>query len=193
MAIDSYAPCPGGTGKKIKFCCPDLIGDLEQLDRLVEGDQISAALDQVKRLEEKQPGRPCLLATRTKLELGTKQFAAAAETSRRFLDACPDNPLALGHAAISDAIAGRIQEAAALFDKAREAAVAAGRQGEGTQDVSPELVRIAATLVQAAAQAGHIGFAQGLVDWLADRGLGSDEDRRMLAAIVGSSGITDCP
>ena len=189
MAIDSYAPCPGGTGKKIKFCCPDLIGDLEQLDRLVEGDQISAALDQVKRLEEKQPGRPCLLATRTKLELGTKQFAAAAETSRRFLDACPDNPLALGHAAISDAIAGRIQEAAAGFDKAREAAVAAGRQGEGTQDVSPELVRIAATLVQAAAQAGHIGFAQGLVDWLADRGLGSDEERRMLAAIVGSAGV----
>lgn len=189
MAIDSYAPCPGGTGKKIKFCCPDLIGDLEQLDRLIEGNQISAALDQVKRLEEKQPGRPCLLATRTKLELGTKQFAAAADTSRRFLEAFPDNPLALGHAAISDAIAGRIQEAAALFDKAREAAAAAGRQGEGTQDVSPELVRIAATLVQAAAQTGHVGFAQGLVDWLADRGLGSDEERRMLAAIVGSSGV----
>ena len=189
MPIDSYAPCPGGTGKKIKFCCPDLIGDLEQLDRLVEGDQISAALDQVKRLEEKQPGRPCLLATRTKLELATKQFAAAADTSRRFLEACPANPLALGHAAISDAIAGRIQEAAALFDKAREAAVAAGRQGEGAQDVSPELVRIAGTLVQAAAQTGHVGFAQGLVDWLADRGLGSDEERRMLAAIVGSSGV----
>jgi hypothetical protein len=189
MAIDSYAPCPGGTGKKIKFCCPDLMGDLEQLDRLIEGDQISAALDQVKRLEEKQPGRACLMATRTKLELGTKQFPAAAETSRRFLEACPDNPLALGHAAISDAIAGRIQEAAALFDKAREAAVAAGRQGEGSQDVSPELVRIAATLVQAAAQTGHVGFAQGLVDWLADRGLGSDEERRMLAAIVGSSGV----
>jgi hypothetical protein len=189
MAIDSYAPCPGGTGKKLKFCCPDLIGDLEQLDRLIEGDQISAALDQVKRLEEKTPGRPCLMATRTKLELGTKQFAAATETSRRFLESCPDNPLALGHAAIGDAIGGRIQEAAALFDKAREAAVAAGRQGEGGQDVSPELVRIAATLVQAAAQTGHVGFAQGLVDWLADRGLGSDEERRMLAAIVGSTGI----
>ena len=189
MAIDSYAPCPGGTGKKLKFCCPDLIGDLEQLDRLIEGDQISAALDQVKRLEEKTPGRPCLMATRTKLELGTKQFAAATETSRRFLESCPDNPLALGHAAIGDAIGGRIQEAAALFDKAREAAVAAGRQGEGGQDVSPELVRIAATLVQAAAQTGHVGFAQGVVDWLADRGLGSDEERRMLAAIVGSTGI----
>ena len=74
MAIDTYAPCPGGTGKKIKFCCADLVGDLEQLDTLVEGDQISAALDQVKRLEEKHPGRACLMATRTKLELASKRY-----------------------------------------------------------------------------------------------------------------------
>lgn len=189
MAIDSYAPCPGGTGKKLKFCCSDLVGDIEQLDRLIEGDQTSAALDQVKRLAEKHPGRACLLATRVKLELATKQYAAASATSQAFLEACPGNPLALGQASVTDAIAGKIQEAAAQFDKAREAAVAAGRQGEGTQDVSPELVRIAATLVQAAAQTGHSGFAQGVVEWLADRGLGSDEDRRMLAAIVGSAGV----
>lgn len=188
MAIDTYAPCPGGTGKKIKFCCADLVGDLEQLDRLVEGDQISAALDQVRRLTDKYPGRPCLMATRTKLELGTKQFAAAAVSSKEFLDAHPENPLALGQAAITDAVAGRVQEAAALFDKARLAALAAGR-AEGGHDVSPELVRIAATLVQAGAQLGHVGFAQGIVEWLFDRGLGSDEERRLLAAIVGSAGV----
>lgn len=188
MAIDSYAPCPGGTGKKIKFCCSDLVGDIEQLDRLLEGDQISAALDQVKRLSEKHPGRACLMASRVKLELATKQYGEAAAASRAFLDAFPANPLALGQAAMTDCIAGRIQEGAALFDKAREAAVAAGRQ-EGLQDVSPELVRIAATLVQAASQTGHSGFAQGIVEWLTDRGLGSDEDRRMLAAIVGSGGV----
>jgi len=183
MAIDTYAPCPGGTGKKIKFCCADLVGDLEQLDTLVEGDQISAALDQVKRLEEKHPGRACLLATRTKLELASKRYAEAAASSRAFLDAFPENPLALGHAAITDALAGRVQEAAASFDKARAAAAAAG------QEAAAELVRIAATLVQAAAQLGHVGFAQGIVDWLGDSGLGNDEERRLLAAIVGSSGV----
>jgi len=183
MAIDTYAPCPGGTGKKIKFCCADLVGDLEQLDTLVEGDQISAALDQVKRLDEKHPRRACLMATRTKLELATKQYAEAAASSRAFLEAFPDNPLALGHAAISDALAGRVQEAAAAFDKARAAAAAAGG------DAPQELVRIAATLVQAAAQLGHVGFAQGIVDWLGDAGLGDEEERRLLAAIVGSSGV----
>jgi len=178
MAIDTYAPCPGGTGKKIKFCCTDLVGDLEQLDRLIQGDQIAAALDQVKRLEEKHPGRPCLLATRTKLELSTKQYAEAAETTRRFLEAFPENPLALGHAALNEALAARIQEAADLFDKARAAAVTAGREagGEG-QDVSPELFRVVASLIPAAVQTGHVGFAQGLVDWLNDRGLGDAEER----------------
>jgi len=188
MAIDTYAPCPGGTGKKIKFCCADLVGDLEQLDRLIEGDQISAALDQVRRLSDKHPGRPCLMATRTKLELGTKQFAEAAVSSQAFLASHPENPLALGQAAVTDAVAGRVQEAAALFDKARITALAAGRT-EGGHDVSPELVRIAATLVQAGAQLGHVGFAQGIVEWLFDRGLGSDEERRLLAAIVGSAGV----
>jgi hypothetical protein len=151
MAIDTYAPCPGGTGKKIKFCCADLVGDLEQLERLIEGDQVSAALDQVRRLAEKHPGRACLMATRTKLELGTKQFAEAAASSKAFLDAFPGNPLALGQAAVTDAVAGRMQEAAALFDKAREAA---------TEETISELVRVAATLVQAASQLGHVGFAQ---------------------------------
>ncbi len=186
MAIDTYAPCPGGTGKKIKFCCADLVGELEQLDRLVEGDQISAALDQVQRLDAKHPGRACLMATRTKLELASKRFTEAAATSRGFLEAFPDNPLALGQAAVMEAVAGRIQEAAALFDKARERAQAAGGD---VQDVSQELVRIAATLVQAAAQGGHVGFAQGIVEWLMDRSLGTAEEQRLLAAIVGSSGV----
>ena len=188
MALDTYAPCPGGTGKKIKFCCPELVGDLEQLERLVAGDQISAALDQVKRLAEKHPGRACLMATRTKLELSTKQFAEAAASSQAFLAAHPENPLALGQAAISDAIAGRMLEAAALFDKARAAAVTAGR-AEGGQDVSPELVRIAATLVQVAGQLGHVGFSQGILEWVFDRSLGSEDERRLLAAMVGSAGV----
>ena len=39
MPIDPYSSCPGGTGKKIKFCCADLVGDLEQLEKLTEGEQ----------------------------------------------------------------------------------------------------------------------------------------------------------
>jgi tetratricopeptide (TPR) repeat protein len=180
VSIDPYSPCPGGLDKKIKFCCAELVGDLEQIDRLIEGDQIAAALEQTKRLCDKHPGKACLLATRTKLELASREYGAAAATNQAFLAAHPDNPLALGQAAVVDAIAGNIQEAAQRFDKAREQCGA---------EVTPEFTRIAATLVQAAAQAGHVGFAQGLVEWLIDKNLGSDEEHRLLAAIVGSSGV----
>ena len=180
MPIDPYAACPGGTGKKIKFCCADLVGDLEQLDRLLEADQVAAALEQVERQLEKTPGRACLLATRTKLQLASRRFAEAAASAAEFLTAHPGNPLALGQAAVAEAINGRTAEAAALFDKARETA---------GKEVGPELERVAATLVQVAAQTGHTGFAQGIVEWLADAGIGSIEDRHMLASAIGSAGV----
>jgi hypothetical protein len=180
VPIDPYSPCPGGVDKKIKFCCSDLVGDLEQIDRLIEGDQIAAALEQTKRLSDKHPGKACLLATRTKLELASREYGAAAATNRAFLESYPDNPLALGQAAVVDAVAGNIQEAAQQFDKAREMC--------GTE-VSPEFTRIAATLVQAGAQSGHVGFAQGVVEWLIDNNLGSEEEHRLLASIVGSAGV----
>lgn len=180
MPIDPYAACPGGTGKKIKFCCADLVGELEQLDRLLEGEQVTAGLEQVERQLAKTPGRACLLALRTKLQLATRRFAEAESGAAEFLAAFPANPLALGQAAVTEAVAGRVQEAAGMFDKAREAA---------GKEAGAELERIAATLVQVAAQTGHSGFAQGIVEWLADAGLGSAEDRQMLASVVGSAGV----
>jgi hypothetical protein len=62
MSLDPYSPCPGGTGKKIKFCCDDLVGELDKIERMVEGEQFVACLDHVTKLDEKQPGRPCLLS-----------------------------------------------------------------------------------------------------------------------------------
>lgn len=180
MPIDPYAACPGGTGKKIKFCCQDLVGELEQVERLLEGEQVTAALEQVERQLAKTPGRACLLATRTKLQLANRKFAEAAAGSAEFLAAFPTNHLALGQASVAEAINGRMQEAAGLFDKAREAA---------GSEIGPEMERIAATLVQVAAQTGHTGFAQGIVEWLTDAGIGSAEDRHMLASVVGSAGV----
>ncbi|MFM1903525.1 MAG: hypothetical protein RLZZ440_1425, partial [Planctomycetota bacterium] len=47
----------------------------------------------------------------------------------------------------------------------------------------------ATTLTQAAAQMGHPGFAQSLLEWLEERGLATEEERRILAAYIGSSGV----
>ena len=58
MAIDPYASCPGGTGKKIKFCCPDLLSELEKIDRMLTGNQRRACLDHLaaNRAQVSEPG-----------------------------------------------------------------------------------------------------------------------------------------
>ena len=48
MPIDPYSPCPGGTGKKIKFCCPDLVTELEKIQRMLEGEQRAACLEHIE-------------------------------------------------------------------------------------------------------------------------------------------------
>ena len=182
MSIDPYAACPGGKDKKIKFCCADLVGELVQLDKLIEGEQYSAALEKATRLDAAHPGRACLLATKTKLQLSSRGFDQAMATNQAFLAAFPDNPLALGQSAICAALADNMQEAAAAFDAARESMPAEGATTE-------ELTRIAFTLMQAAAQAGQVGMAQGLLEWVDDRGLGSEDNRQAVAAMIGQEGV----
>jgi len=95
MPLDAYSPCPGGTGKKIKFCCPDLLGDFEKIERMLEGEQYQACLSHVERLEQKHPGRACLLATKCLLFRATGRLEDAESVVASFLQLHPENPIAL--------------------------------------------------------------------------------------------------
>src|SRR5438105_3443141 len=68
MAIDPYAACPGGTGKKIKFCCPDLVHELEKVQKMLDGEQRAACLEYIDSLESKFPDRACLLSVKAMLQ-----------------------------------------------------------------------------------------------------------------------------
>jgi len=100
MPLDVYSPCPAGTGKKIKFCCPDLVGELEKIERMLEGEQYQACLALVERLEEKHPGRACLLGTKCLLLRVAGRLDEAEATAAGFLKAHPNNPVALAETAI---------------------------------------------------------------------------------------------
>jgi hypothetical protein len=52
MALDAYSFCPGGTGKKIKFCCPDFLPELQKIDRMLEGEQYMACLQHIERVRD---------------------------------------------------------------------------------------------------------------------------------------------
>lgn len=124
MPIDPYSLCPGGSGKKVKFCCGDLLNDLNLLDKMIEGEQHTAALERIDYLLESHAGNESLLAQKTRLLrlLGRLDEAkAAAET---FLAAHPKNPVALAESAIVTAMVGngrggmaKLQEALAVSGK----------------------------------------------------------------------------
>lgn len=104
MALDAYSLCPGGTGKKIKFCscCNDIVGDLQKIERMVEGEQYYACLQTIDQLLAKEPERKreCLMATKGLLLRITGQLEAAKAHAIEFLEKHPTNEIALAESAI---------------------------------------------------------------------------------------------
>lgn len=100
MAIDHYSLCPGGKDKKVKFCCPDLLGELDKMHRMIEGDQRQACLDYLAKLEQKFPDRACLLATKAMLQSSLGEAEGAEQSVSKLLAAEPENPVGLAERAL---------------------------------------------------------------------------------------------
>ncbi|WP_442483529.1 hypothetical protein [Aeoliella sp. SH292] len=109
--MDPYTLCPCGSGKKLKFCCSDLIGEIEKIHRMIEGDQPRAALRHVEQTLAKQPGRASLLDLQAMLQLSLGEHEAAEHTVTEFVKAHPDSPSAHAHHAMLLADRGETTEA----------------------------------------------------------------------------------
>jgi hypothetical protein len=94
MSIDPYAPCPCGSGKKLKFCCADSIGDIERIHRMIEGEQPRAALRHAEQSLARHPGRASLLDLKATLEISLGEIESARATVDQFVAAHPDSPTA---------------------------------------------------------------------------------------------------
>ncbi len=123
MALDAYSLCPGGTGKKIKFCCPDFLSELEKIDRMIEGEQFIACIQHIDQLEEKGQCRACLMAIKSELLRVTNQLDGAPAYVASFVDRFPQNSTAWSESALLTAVSeggqaamGKLQRAIALCD-----------------------------------------------------------------------------
>ncbi|UUO06382.1 hypothetical protein M4951_23925 [Blastopirellula sp. J2-11] len=94
MSIDPYSNSPCGTNKKIKFYCPEMIPDLEKIERMLAGEQRVAALDVVQKLLERYPDHSVPLFYRTILQMQIGEEGKIAAAISEFLDKHPDNPAA---------------------------------------------------------------------------------------------------
>ncbi|RMF44121.1 MAG: hypothetical protein D6753_03360 [Planctomycetota bacterium] len=107
MAIDPYALCPCGSGKKIKFCeCGIDTHELERISKLIEGEQFVATFDRINTLLKKTPNAAWLLAIKGEMALRLGEAEVFQQTAERFVQLKPTNPLALAMQALSVLISG---------------------------------------------------------------------------------------
>ena len=94
MALDPYALCPCGSGKKAKFCCLDIAPEMEKVGRLKSNNQLRQAMQAVDKVAEKHPGRAWVVTTRAALLNDEHRFEDAREELKTLLKSEPTHPLA---------------------------------------------------------------------------------------------------
>jgi tetratricopeptide (TPR) repeat protein len=117
MNINPYALCPCGSGKKIKFCCGDLAGEMEKVLRMVEGNQPTAAVRHLEQLLKKHPQRTSLLDLKSNIEMQLGWYDQAGETVDAYLAADPTSIHAWARRAMQLGLADQIKEGEVALQK----------------------------------------------------------------------------
>ncbi len=181
MSIDPYAMCPCGSGKKLKFCCSDLVGEIEKIHRMIEGEQPRAALRHVEQTLADHPGRASLLDLKASLELSLGDMAAARQTIDQFVKEHDESPTAHACEAMWLAESGRARESAAALQRALVLV---------ERDMPLRVYEAMGAVGGALLEAGHVLAAQAHL-WL-HAALAPKEDtrsREVLAALHHYSGL----
>jgi tetratricopeptide (TPR) repeat protein len=181
MAVDPYALCPCGSGKKLKFCCSDLVGEIEKIHRMIEGEQPRAALRHVEQTLARYPGRASLLDLKASLELSLEETDAARKTVEGFVKAHAESPTAHACEALLLAETGRARDAARSLQRALTYV---------ERDMPLRVYEAMGAVGGALLEAGHVLAAQAHL-WL-HAALAPKEDtrsREVLAALHHYSGL----
>jgi tetratricopeptide (TPR) repeat protein len=115
-SLDQYSLCPCGNGKKIKFCkCHEHLPEMQDIYRMISGEQNVAALDRINANLKTMPSEPWLLAMKCDLLLRLGELEPLEETSAKFIRLQPDNPLAKLNRAMVAIVRGNTEEGASLL------------------------------------------------------------------------------
>lgn len=101
MAFDPYDPCPCGSGKKLKFCCQPIVGEMQKVARFRQSNQSRMALQVLDALEKKHPGNPWVVTSRATILMDEGGADEAAEVLEDLLEQHPEHPFALALFAIA--------------------------------------------------------------------------------------------
>ena len=111
MSLDAYSYCPGGRDKKIRFCCPEKLKDLQQIQTMMENGQNAGCLALIEQLEAAKPDCACLDAAKLSIFRVQERWLEGLELAERFYRREPENPLAASELAMSYAFCDRWKDA----------------------------------------------------------------------------------
>jgi hypothetical protein len=178
MPIDPYAPCPGGTGKKVKFCCPDLTTELDKIQRMLDGEQRAACLEYIDSLQAKFPDRACLLSVKAMLEAQLGHQEKAEATLSAFRQKHPENPVALAEEATLAAETQGATRAVSLLQDALEKCV---------EEISPQVYDALGVVAGALLAEGHVIAARAHVALQIAMSAGKDQQPLQLLSRINNS------
>jgi tetratricopeptide (TPR) repeat protein len=95
-AVDPYAPCPCGSGQKFKWCCHKVEEYVAKSQRLLEGNQVDAALAALDEGLRKVPGNAWLSVRKALILVRRGKSAAARPLLETVIQAQPDHVGAQG-------------------------------------------------------------------------------------------------
>ncbi|MEX0643603.1 MAG: hypothetical protein WD468_12945 [Pirellulales bacterium] len=182
MPVDPYAYCPCGSGKKLKFCCGDLAGEIEKIHRMIEGDQPRAALRHVEQALAKNPGRASLLDLKAALELSLDEIDAARETVSEFVATNSDSATAQACQALLQAETGDAPAAVRSLQRAIELI---------DQEMPQRVLEAIGIVGRALLSTGHVMAAQAHL-WL-HAAIAPKEDIRSRELLVGLNHYSGLP
>ncbi len=148
MPLDPYSLCPGGRDKKIRFCCPDMVKEIEQIERLLESNQGGSCLALIETLEKEHPDCACLAAAKLSVYRSENRWEEAKVLAKSFLEKESDNPVAAAEYALALAVTGEEKQGVSVLIDAFE------RAKEGTAH---------SALINAALQVGACMLMHGFV------------------------------
>lgn len=101
MAVDRFALCPGGTGKKIKFCGNECVSFIDKVTSFLSAQQYRQALQLVNTTLARNPNQACAWSYKCLLERFEGNVAAIIQAAEEFFNRFPRNPVALAEKAIA--------------------------------------------------------------------------------------------
>jgi tetratricopeptide (TPR) repeat protein len=120
MAIDAYAPCPCGSGKKFKWCCQPIQVHIDRALRQEADGQHDAALRTLDEVIAANPANPEPLGRKAQLLYDHERVDEAESTLQKALDINPSYPFGHLLRGLFRRHEGEIAGALLLFRKAAE-------------------------------------------------------------------------